>query len=372
MPTTVADLCHWLDALAPPHLAASWDNTGLILGDASAPVVRVITCLTVTPDVVAEAVQQGVQLIVSHHPVLFKATKNLSSHSADGQLLLPLLRHGIAVYSPHTSFDNCPGGINDSLAVRLGLQNVQPLRWHDDPPLYKLVVYTPDEAVEQVLAALFEAGAGHIGNYKECSFRSAGTGTFFPLDNANPAIGSRGQREQVAEQRIEVILPAAKQWQVLQAMQQAHPYEEVAYDLLGLVPKQSYGEARMGQLPKMVVLEEVLERVATVCGVQHLQHVGDLAVPVQRVAVACGAAGEFIKDAIRAKADVLVVGEVRFHEALLSRTSGLCLAIPGHYGSERPAVQNLATRLAAAFPTLQCFASQVESDPLSWAQFAKP
>ena len=164
----------YLTAFAPPDTAADWDNVGLLVGDPADPADRVMTCLTVTPGVVAEAVDERAGLIVSHHPVLFRGAKKLTANSPDGQLLLPLLRAGIAVYSPHTAFDNCPGGINDGLCDRLGLTDVRPLRPREVRTFHKLVVFTPDDDLAKVADAAFAAGAGTIGEYEQCSFRTAG------------------------------------------------------------------------------------------------------------------------------------------------------------------------------------------------------
>jgi putative NIF3 family GTP cyclohydrolase 1 type 2 len=196
---TVAEFAAHLERFAPCGTAAEWDNVGLLLGDPAANVTRLLTCLTVTPDVSAEAVREGAHLIVSHHPVLFRGAKKLTATNSDGQAVLPLLRAGIAVYSPHTAFDNCAGGINDGLCKRLGVVNAVPLRPRDAARQCKLVVFVPDADLQKVSDAVFAAGAGVIGQYNECSYRLAGTGTFFGTDSTNPTVGQKGQREEVSE-----------------------------------------------------------------------------------------------------------------------------------------------------------------------------
>src|SRR5262245_30146406 len=191
------DLLAHLRRLAPLELAADWDNVGLLLGDADAEVARVLTCLTVTPDVAAEAVDAKADLIVTHHPVLFRAAKRLTTATTEGRMLLALAHANVAVYSAHTAFDNAPGGINDMIAARLQLTDVKPLRrreWQQ----YKIVVFTPDKDLARVSDALFAAGAGTIGQYDECSFRLAGTGTFFGTEGTNPTVGQKGRREDVS------------------------------------------------------------------------------------------------------------------------------------------------------------------------------
>jgi dinuclear metal center YbgI/SA1388 family protein len=362
---TVAAVAARLDQLAPPPLAADWDNTGLLLGDAAGPADRIMTCLTVTPGVVAEAVADGVRLIVSHHPVLFRGAKKLSSHTPDGRLLLPLLRAGVAVYSPHTSFDNCPGGINDTLATRFGLTGVKPLRAKDGERAVKLVAFVPDADLAKVSDAVFAAGGGGIGRYEQCSFRTPGTGTFFGTDAANPTVGQTGRREQVSEQRLEVVVPEGRIDAVVAAVRAAHSYEEPAFDVYPLRPARGGGEGRIGELADAVPLGQFAGRVKAACAATVVQFVGDAAKPVRAVAVACGAAGEFLADAIRARADVFVTGEVRFHDCLTAEAAGIGLVLPGHYATERPAVEGLAARLATEFPDATTWASRRERDPLT-------
>src|SRR5262249_37164437 len=232
----VAELTKYLDRFASPGLAAEWDNVGLLVGDPTAAVQRVLTCLTVTPEVVAEAVESGVQLIVTHHPVLFRATKRLTTASAEGRMLLDLIRAGIAVHSPHTAFDNTHGGINDLIARRLGLADVVPLRRQPGPGQCKIVVFVPEKDLDRVADAMFAAGAGHIGEDSHCSFRLAGTGTFFGSDATNPTIGEKGRREEVGEWRLEAICPESQVDSVIAAMRRAHSYEEPAYDVYPLRP----------------------------------------------------------------------------------------------------------------------------------------
>ena len=327
---------------------------------------KILTCLTITPEVVAEAVDGQVNLIVSHHPVLFKAVKNLSDDSPDGRLLGPLLRADIAVYSPHTRFDNCIGGINDQLAVLFGLSDVQPLRSLAGYAVFKLAVFVPKPDVAKVLDAMFAAGAGLVGDgkYSECSFRSPGVGTFKGEAGANPTIGQVGIREEVEEDRIEVLVPVPLLNQVVQAMKQAHSYEVVAYDVYTLLPWNDGGEGRQGKLELDTTLEEFAKLAGMSTNAEAVQIVGDPGKPVQKVALACGAAGEFLDDAIRAGADAFVTGELRFHEALKAEAAGIGVVLLGHYASERPAVEWLAEKLQSQWPDILSWASKREHDPL--------
>lgn len=362
---TVADVAAYLDRFAPPATAADWDNVGLLLGDAAGPADRVMTCLTVTPDVVEEAVAEGARLIVTHHPVLFRAAKRLTSATPEGRLLLPLLRAGVAVHSPHTAFDNCRDGVNDSVCRRLGLTAVAPLRPRDGRRECKMVVFVPDADLGRVSDAAFAAGAGVIGQYEQCSFRLAGTGTFFGTDATNPAVGQKGRREDVAEWRLEMVVPEGRVDAVVAAVRAAHSYEEPAYDVYPLRPGKAGGAGRVGELAAPVPLGELARAAKAALAAAAVQVVGDPGRAVRRVAVACGAAGEFLMDSARANADVFLTGEVRFHDALAARAAGVGLVLPGHYATERPAVEELAGRLGAAFPGAAVWASRAERDPLA-------
>lgn len=362
---TVAEIAASLEAFAPTQTAADWDNVGLLLGDPAAPVERLMTCLTVTPDVVQEAVAGRVNLIVAHHPILFRGAKRLTADRGDGRVVLPLARAGIAVYSPHTAFDNCAGGVNDILCRRLGVSDPQPLRPRAGPREFKLAVYVPDADLAKVSDALFGAGAGVIGKYEQCSFRVPGKGTFFGGDDTNPAVGKKGRREETDEWRLEVVLPEAKVAAAVRAMRAAHSYEEPAFDIYQLSAGLSGGEGRVGMLPKATTLGAFVARVKTELGATAAQVGGDLKKSVRRVAVACGAAGELLIDSVRAEADVFLTGEMRFHDALAARAAGVAVVVPGHYATERPAVEDLAGKLAADFPALAAWASRRETDPLA-------
>jgi dinuclear metal center YbgI/SA1388 family protein len=366
MLTLAAVMAH-LEQLAPPRLAADWDNVGLLLGDRAASVRRIMTCLTVTPDSAAEAIERQADLIVSHHPILFRAVKRLSSDSVEGQMLLGLARAGVAVYSPHTAFDNAAAGINDLLARKLGLVEVGPLRPGTGPKQIKLVVFVPDSDLARVSDALFAAGAGKIGEYSECSYRLVGTGTFHGSAASNPTIGQKGRREEVSEWRLEVVCPERCLAEIVAAMRKAHSYEEPAFDLYPLAPAPSaIGEGRLGSLPSAMPLSELAMqlRKALACG--PVQVVGDTSRHVRRIAIVCGAGGELMSDAVRARADVFLTGEMRFHDYLAARAQGLALVLPGHHATERCGVEDLAARLRATWPEAEVWASEKERDPVVW------
>jgi len=361
---TVAKVVEYLGQFAPPEIAAAWDNVGLLLGAADSPVGRIMTCLTVTPETAAEALDGRAQLIVTHHPIPFRPVRRLTSETAEGRTLLALLRGGVSVYSPHTAFDNTAGGINDMLGQRLGLLDLTGLRRKDGPGQCKIVVFVPEVDLARVSDTLFAAGAGHIGQYSQCGFRVEGTGTFFGSEETNPTIGQKGRREEVREWRLEVICPEVQVDQAIAALRRAHSYEEPAYDVYPLRPQSSVGEGRIGRSSNPVGLGQLAKTVKGALGANAVQVVGDLARPVQRVAIACGAGGEFIADAVHARADVLLTGEARFHDCLAGEAQALALLLPGHYATERFGVDALATRLQNAWPDIQVWASKRERDPV--------
>ncbi len=364
---TVATVVDYLDQFAPRDLAAEWDNVGLLLGERSAAVERLMTCLTVTPDSAADAIAQRANLIVTHHPILFRGIKRLTDATPDGHMLLQLARAGVAVYSPHTAFDNTRGGINELLARRLALTDIVPLRRAATPGPMKVVVFVPEKDLGRVSDAMFAAGAGHIGEYRECGFRVAGIGTFFGSDAANPTIGQKGRREEVNEWRLEAVCPAGCIEAVVAAIRQAHSYEEPAFDLYPLqAPPSGRGEGRLGSLPRSQPLSELASAVKAALHSGPVQMIGDPQRPVQRVAIVCGAGGEMLSDAIRARADVLLTGELRFHDYLHARAHGLALILPGHYATERCCIEELAERLRGQFPQLHVWASAHETDPVQW------
>ena len=363
---TINDVSRVLEQWFPLALAAEWDNVGLLIGDAEQGVERVMTCLTVTAATADEAIRGRANLIVSHHPVLFRPTKTLSTASREGAMLLELIRAGVAIYSPHTAFDNAPGGINDFLASRLGLTAVRTLRSLTVDKNVKLAMFVPDGDLSKVSDAVFAAGAGHIGKYRECSFRLPGTGSFHGDESSNPTVGEKGRREEVSEWRLEVVCPQSKLDAVVRAFRAAHTYEEPAFDIYPLQADPTrHGSGRIGVLPQPTPLAEFAAGVRSQLQANSVQIVGDPSKVIRTVALACGAAGEFVHDAVRARADVFLTGELRFHDALAAEAKGIAVIVAGHYATERPAVEDLARRLAGAFPEAVTWASRDERDPVT-------
>ena len=365
--TTVADVADFLEEVAPLRLAAEWDNVGLLLGERASQVRRVLTCLTVTPESAAEAIALGAQLLVSHHPVLFQAVRRLTDATPEGRTLYVLARAGVAIYSAHTAFDNACEGINELLARGIGLTDLAPLKAAASRSECKVVAFVPEQDLQAVMTSVFAAGAGRIGHYRECSFRLAGTGTFFGSEAANPAVGQKGRREEVAEYRLEVVCPEFDVAAVVAAARRAHSYEEPAIDVYPLRPSlSSAGEGRVGRLPSATPLGDFARAIRSGLNSGPVQVVGDPARAVRRVAIACGAGGSFVSDAARAGAEVLLTGEARFHDLLEAKSRGLALVLPGHYATERLSAEEIARRIAAKFPEVEARASARETDPSGW------
>ncbi len=366
--TTVQEICRYLHDAAPLSLAEDWDNVGLLLGDESADVARVITCLTLTPDVAEEAIAAGARLIVTHHPILFKPVKRLTGNTSEGRMLLELMRHGISVYSPHTAYDNSATGINQQLAELLDLTDIAPLRPRVAGEQFKLVTFVPEGQLDAVRHAIWNAGAGVIGNYRECSFNLRGMGTFHGSEASQPAVGEAGRLEHVDETRVEVVCPAQRLDQAVAALRGAHPYEEPAIDVFPLkaLPDGS-GAGRYGRLRQAISLSELNQMVRDRLRQPQLQFVGNLSMKVEKIGIACGAAAEFLRDAHRAGCQALLTGEARFHACLEARELGVALILPGHYATERPAMETLAVRLRDRFPGLVATPSEKERDPVQFS-----
>jgi dinuclear metal center YbgI/SA1388 family protein len=367
----VRDITAHLQRFAPLSLAESWDNVGLLLGSPEAPVKKLMTCLTVTPESVAEAVAEKADLIVSHHPILYKAVQRLTTATPEGKILLSLLAANVAVYSPHTAFDNCQGGINDLLCRKLALTNVVPMKEVPGGKQLKVVVFVPDNDLAKVSEAMFAAGAGVIGQYEQCSYRLSGIGTFFGTEGTNPTLGQKGRREEVSEWRLEVVCPVNRLAAVLTAMRGSHSYEEPAFDIYPLEPQplKGIGIGRVGDLPQTEGLADFSQHVGQALTAM-VQTVGDPKRSVKRVAIICGAGGSMVDDATKAKADVFLTGEMRFHEQLAAQAQGLAVVLAGHYATERPGVEMLAEQLKQEFPALEVWASRQEQVPTVMHFFA--
>lgn len=355
-----------LEAWAPKTFAYDWDNVGLQVGSISDKTEAVLVTLDVNDAVVDEAIRLGANVIVSHHPMLFKPLKTIDFNTPKGKLVRKLIKHDITVYASHTNLDIAEGGVNDLLAEKIGIENVQPMVVTHEEPLYKLAVFTPVDHVNEVVDALSEAGAGHIGNYSHCTFQAPGTGTFKPLEGANPYIGTQHKIERVEELKIETIVPETLLKNVVEAMLKAHPYEEVAYDIYPLKNEgKKYGLGRIGTLKEVVNFHQLIEMTKKVLDVRHVRYVGDLDKQVKRVAVLGGSGEKYIHKAKQLGADAYITGDVTFHQAQDAKDNGLALIDAGHYIEQ---VMKEATKrfIEERFPSLNVYVSNVNTDPFQF------
>jgi dinuclear metal center YbgI/SA1388 family protein len=355
-----------LEKIAPTSAAESWDNVGLLTGDPSQQIHQIMLTIDYSPAVAEEA--RDCDLVIAYHPPLFSAIKRITADGPAG-LIHDAIRRGVAIYSPHTAWDVAAGGTNDLLMDALGVETRTPLRTLAAADgVLKLVTFVPEKDVERVSKALFEAGAGHIGNYSCCSFRGSGMGTFFGHEGTNPTVGQPGRLETVPEIRLETILPKGRTDAVLQALRQTHPYEEPAFDLamLATVPMGT-GPGRVGNLHASTPIEELAARLKQALNLKSLLIAGEQHRSIARVAVCAGAGGEMLDDAIKARAELFVTGELRHHDALKAIRAGLSVFCTLHSNSERPSLHRLKTRLEESVPGLPPVQlSQQDRDPFAF------
>jgi len=336
MQARVKDIADIVENLFPLQLAEKWDNTGLQIGSFKYQVSRVLVALDMDEEVLHYAREQKADMIITHHPLFFNAIKSINYDQSAGNLLKAIIEAGITVYAAHTNLDAGNRGLNQILAERIGLLDIKPLDKGHSEELYKLVVYVPIDHESTVRQAILEAGAGHIGKYQDCSFRARGTASFRPLQGSTPYIGQEGVLQEVEEYRLETILPKVQLENVLPKMLKAHPYEEAAYDLYRLErPGQVFSLGRVGKLNAGISLEELGNDVKKKLGLKFLRIAGDMKKSVSKIAVVSGAGASFINKALSQGCDVLVTGDLKYHEAREALDLGIAVIDAGHQGTEQ-------------------------------------
>lgn len=344
--TNVRKMAEAVERLAPGALAEEWDNCGLQVGDPDAEVGRVLVALTPLPEVFEETEASGADFLLFHHPLIFRALKSLDTAAYPGDLLARAVRTGKAVYAAHTSYDAAPGGVSVALADALGL--VGPLEIVSPRgSLSKIVVFVPEENVEEVTAALDGVGAGVIGDYRQCTFRTPGMGTFLPGEYSDPYLGEKGRLEHVSEIRLETVIPTHATRRAAAAATEAHPYEETALDIYPLTGHpEGCGYGRIGTLPQPLTPNELCEHISDRLGFA-ARLVADPAPGrrIGRVAVLGGSGGSFIPE-VAGRADAYVTGDLDYHDALLAESLGLTAIDAGHAATELPSLEPLARRLS--------------------------
>lgn len=341
------DVISVFETFAPRSLALEGDKIGLMVGSLHRPVKNVLIALDVTEEVVEEAIEKNVQLIIAHHPLIFRPLKSIHTEEPYGRIIEKLLKHEIAVYAAHTNLDVARGGVNDMLADALGLKNTKVLVPTHEVRLRKLVVYAPVNNADHIRRVLGEMGAGAIGEYTHCSFSATGTGRFLPGENTNPLIGTVGQLEAVAEERIETVYPETIEKPLIEAMLKAHPYEEPAYDIYPLeLEGEIYGLGRIGHLDEAMSLATFVEYVKKKLSVPAVRVVGNLHAPVKKVAILGGDGDKYWRAAKDKGADVYVTGDIYYHTAVDAKMESFNIVDPGHH-IEKIMKKGVADKLTA-------------------------
>jgi dinuclear metal center YbgI/SA1388 family protein len=362
----VSDITSAIESFAPLAYQESYDNSGLQVGRPETEVKGVLVTLDVTEAVLDEAIERGCNMIVAHHPVIFGGLKKISGRSYVERIVEKAIKNDIIIYAAHTNLDNMRQGVNAKIAERLGLKNTAILSTRMDT-LCKLYTYVPVKDAGKVRDALFAAGAGDIGKYKECSFGTPGKGTFKPEADADPLIGEAGgPREMVEEIKLEVLVQKDRETRVLKALFESHPYEEVAFEFIPLQnPNQEIGAGMIGELPapmeEKAFLTLLKEQMKTDC-IRHTPFLGKM---VSRVAV-CGGSGSFLlKDAMRAKADVFITGDFKYHQ-FFDAEGRIVIADIGHYESEQFTGELLTDILKKKFPNFAVLLSSIRTNPVNY------
>jgi dinuclear metal center YbgI/SA1388 family protein len=373
--STVKQLVEAMESIAPLHLAAEWDNVGLLIGSRRRRARRVLLTIDFTESVLDEAVRQRVEAIVAYHPPILPAAGGLRSvtdNDARGRLILACARAGIAAYSPHTALDAAEGGLNEWLAAGLGPGEVAALQPHGVLPeseQVKIITFAPPAAIDPLREAMGESGAGRIGAYEQCSFEITGTGTFRGGKGTNPAVGRAGRLERVEEVRLEMACSRAGLVRALDSLRAAHPYEEPAIEVhpLAARPKARSGECWAIEPDRPPTLKSLVQRVKKNLGVKRVLVAAPARAPAsfRRIAVCAGSGGSVLSAAINQGCAAFVTGELKHHEVLSATARGCTIILAGHTNTERPFLPILQRRLRLALPGVTVLVSRRDRDPLT-------
>ena len=362
---TFGQLTNWFNSKFPLALQESYDNSGLIVGEPATEITGVLVSLDCTEAIVEEAIAKGCNLIVAHHPIVFKGLKKLNGKNYVERTVMKAIKNDVGILALHTNVDNHFHGVNRKIAELLNLQNVRILQPIENK-LVKLSVFIPNDVVNAVSNAIFEAGGGEIGNYAECSFQLKGTGTFTPNDAANPFVGEANQRTYAEETKTEFLVQSYKLNQVLAAMKNAHPYEEVAYEIYPLLNENQFeGAGMIGELEKEMDALTFLKQLKETfnCGI--IRHTELVEKPIKTVAL-CGGSGSFLlSQAKQQKADIFITGDFKYHE-FFDAENQLIIADIGHYESEQFTSNLLADIIKENFTKFAVHLSDINTNPINY------
>lgn len=360
----VSDIASYLGSWAPPVYQETYDNSGLIVGH-DKDVEGVLVALDCVESVVDEAIEKGCNLVVAHHPIIFSGLKSLTGRNYVERTVMKAIKNDIAIYAIHTNLDNVSPGVNHKISSLLELERTSILRPKSEL-LSKLYVFVPESHVDQVVEAAFEAGAGHIGNYDKCSFRSKGTGTFRAGEGTDPYIGNQGELHLEPEQKLEVVFPSYLMNGVVSAVKETHPYEEVALDVVALRNNhEQIGSGMVGDLPAEMELKSFLEKVKKIFGAGIVRYTSLVRDKVTRVAV-CGGSGSFlIPDAIASGADVYITSDIKYHE-FFDAEDKIVVADIGHFESEQFTADLIVDELKKKFTTFAVLKASTNTNPVNY------
>jgi len=361
----IVDIISAIEVFAAPELQEEYDNAGLITGNGSWECSGALCTLDVTVGVIKEAKSNNCNLIVAHHPIIFRGLKKLNGKNYVEQVIIEAIKNDIAIYAAHTNLDNVVLGVNGMIAKKLGLKNTTILQ-PKNKMLRRLITFAPTDKAEQVRQAVFSAGAGHIGKYSECSFNSEGTGTFKAEDGADPYVGEIGKQHREKETKIEIVYPFYLETQVVKALVTNHPYEEVAYDIFTMDNVHfGIGAGIIGELEAAMDEKDFLRLIKDRFRANGIRHTPLIGKPIKKVAV-CGGAGSFlIKTAIQQKADIYITGDVKYHE-FFDADGRLVIADIGHYESEQFTIDLIRDLLVEKFPTFAVLKTSVNTNPVRY------
>ncbi len=354
-----------IENIAPLSFQESYDNAGLVTGSPDMDIKAALISLDITEAIVDEAIEKGCNLILSHHPLVFKALKSITGKNFVERALIKAIQHNIAIYSAHTNLDSVEGGVNSKICEKLQLKNCHFLTTRQDE-LRKLVTFAPSDKAQIVRTALFDAGAGHIGNYDQCSYNLEGQGTFRALDNTNPYVGEQGKLHFENEIRIEVIYPRYCESAVVNALLSAHPYEEVAYDIYPLKNKyEKSGAGMVGELDKEVDETVFLNQLKETFKSGYIKHTALLGKKIKNVAI-CGGSGSFlIKNALQHKADIFISADIKYHDFFTAQ-GRMIIADVGHYESEQFTKEVLFDIVNKNFTNFAVQISEINTNPINY------
>jgi dinuclear metal center YbgI/SA1388 family protein len=362
----IKELTRILEKIAPPQYQEGYDNSGLIVGNPTTDITGVLVCLDSTEAVILEVIERGCNVVVAHHPIVFKGLKKLNGKNYVERTVMLAIKNDVAIYAIHTNLDNMlHNGVNTKIAEKLGLTNLKILAPKREI-LMKLTTFAPLADSQKVLDALYAAGAGQIGNYKNCSFRTEGIGTFTPTDAANPHIGTANKDEEVAEHRLEVIFPSHSERAILQALRAAHPYEEVAFYVQKVEnAHQEVGAGIVGELLEPMSELDFLRFLKKQMQAGVVRFTGPLSKNVKKVAI-CGGAGSFLlPNAIGAGADVFVTADYKYHE-FFDADGKILIADIGHFESEQYTIDLLIEILRKEKADLEIFSTLTLTNPINY------